>query len=84
MFIQDFTELFKNTPTIFRSSLRELIMLKCINCDMLICQTMMKSLKASSCEENPREVISNLAFTVHERILISLTRGKYKDGNHYE
>lgn len=45
---------------------------------------MMKSLKASSCEENPREVISNLAFTVHERMLISLIRGKYKDGNHYE
>lgn len=44
----------------------------------------MKSLKASSYEENPREVISNLAFTVHERMLISLTTEKYKDGNHYE
>lgn len=37
MFIQDFTELFKNTPTIFRSRLREIIMLKSINCDILIC-----------------------------------------------
>lgn len=45
---------------------------------------MMKSLKASSCEETPREVISNLAFTVHERMLISLTREKYKDGTHYK
>jgi hypothetical protein len=44
----------------------------------------MKLLKASLCEENPREVISNLAFTVHERILILLTGEKYKDGNHYE
>lgn len=45
---------------------------------------MMKSLKASSCEENPREVISNLAFTVHERMIIFLTGENYKDGNHYE
>lgn len=44
----------------------------------------MESLKASSCEENPRETISNLAFTVYERMLISLTREKYQDGNHYE
>lgn len=37
MFIQEFTELFKNTPTTFRSHLREIIMLKSINCDILIC-----------------------------------------------
>ena len=60
MFIQDFTELFKNTPTIFRSSLRELIMLKCINCDMLIDVNLNSLISLHKKEKNMITVVSSL------------------------